>query len=60
MDRYQKGKCKEKYDNTKLQIILIGICFGMMYLHKNHILHGNLRPENIYIDDNFQPVISDF
>lgn len=32
----------------------------MMYLHENHILHGNLRPENIYIDDNFQPVISDF
>lgn len=60
IDHYQQGKCKEKYDNTKLQIILIGICFGMMYLHENHILHGNLRPENIYIDDNFQPIISDF
>ena len=60
IEQEKQGKCPEKYNNTKRQIILIGICFGMMYIHKNHILHGNLQADNIYIDDNFQPIISNY
>lgn len=48
------------FDNTKRQIILVGIARGMMILHKRHILHRDLKPENILLDDNFHPKITNF
>ena len=48
------------YDNTKRQIILVGITRGMMILHKNQIIHRDLKPENILIDKNYYPKITDF
>lgn len=35
--------------------ILIGIAFGMTYLHKLKIVHRDLKPGNILLDDNFRP-----
>lgn len=46
--------------NTTLQKILIGIACGMMFLHRHHIVHGNLKPENILLDENYKPLITDF
>ena len=46
------------YDNTTKQIILCGIAHGMMILHSRHVIH--LKPENILLDSNFHPFISDF
>ena len=42
------------------QKILIGISRGMMYLHKHHIMHRDLKHENIILDENFNPLITDF
>ena len=47
-------------DNTNLQIILIGIAYGMKYLHENHIIHRDLSSKNILLDENLYPYISDF
>lgn len=33
----EKCNCSNDYDNTKRQIILIGIARGMMIFHKLHI-----------------------
>lgn len=46
--------------NTALQKILIGISCGMMFLHRHRIIHGNLKPENIFLYENNQPLITDF
>ncbi|XP_043702820.1 rust resistance kinase Lr10-like [Telopea speciosissima] len=47
----------------KLQDIAIGIARGIEYLHQGceqRILHFDIKPHNILLDDNFNPKISDF
>lgn len=56
----EKCLCPISYDNTKRQIILIGIARGMMILHQNHIIQRDLKPENILLDINYHPRITDF
>ena len=50
----------ENYDNTARQIILIGISSGMRYLHHHDIMHCDLKPNNVLLDDNYYPHIIDF
>ncbi|KAI3865086.1 hypothetical protein MKX03_015633 [Papaver bracteatum] len=48
---------------AKLQDIAIGITRGMEYLHQGcdqRILHFDIKPQNILLDHNFTPKISDF
>ena len=43
--------------------IIKGICQGLLYLHKGSdrpIVHLNLQPANILLDDNMVPKIADF
>jgi len=40
--------------------IIKGICEGLHYLHEVHILHLDLKPANILLDDNMVPKIADF
>lgn len=56
----QHGTFNSLYDNTMRQIILIGIARGMMYLHQHRILHRDLKPGNVLLDDDFNPHITDF
>ncbi|KAI3933008.1 hypothetical protein MKW98_029241 [Papaver atlanticum] len=47
----------------KLKEIAIGIARGMEYLHQGcdqRILHFDIKPQNILLDHNFTPKISDF
>ncbi|QCD99826.1 serine/threonine-protein kinase PBS1 [Vigna unguiculata] len=47
----------------KLQHISLGIAKGIEYLHQgcNHpIIHFDINPHNVLLDDNFTPKISDF
>ncbi|KAG7955159.1 hypothetical protein I3843_11G056700 [Carya illinoinensis] len=47
----------------KLQDIAIGIAKGIEYLHQGcdqQILHFDIKPHNILLDQNFNPKISDF
>ncbi|CAM0948548.1 unnamed protein product [Alopecurus aequalis] len=45
---------------SKRYKIIIGICDGLYYLHDKNILHLDLKPGNILIDDSMIPKIADF
>ncbi|CAL4981721.1 unnamed protein product [Urochloa decumbens] len=46
--------------HTRYEII-VGICKGLFYLHKEkHIVHMDLKPANILLDDDMVPKITDF
>ncbi|XP_014521803.1 rust resistance kinase Lr10-like [Vigna radiata var. radiata] len=47
----------------KMQHIALGIAKGIEYLHQgcnNPIVHFDINPRNVLLDDNFTPKISDF
>ncbi|EIM89601.1 kinase-like protein, partial [Stereum hirsutum FP-91666 SS1] len=40
--------------------LLSGIVSGMIYLHGNSIVHGDLKGVNVLVDDNHQAILADF
>ena len=54
-----KGQ-QEHFDDTQKFIIILGVAFGMNYLHSKDIVHRDLKPLNILLDSNFYPRICDF
>lgn len=65
LDKYiysQEGK-PETLTWEKMQDIALGIARGIEYLHQGcdmQILHFDIKPHNILLDDNFNPKVSDF
>jgi serine/threonine protein kinase len=46
-------------DETEKAIIACGIVLGMKYIHSRGLVHGDLKPENIMIDERGRPQIGD-
>ena len=56
-------KMKQKKSITIKRIIAIGIAKGIEYLHQGcdqRILHFDIKPQNILLDNEFNPKIADF
>lgn len=49
-----------EWSPTKKYICILGIANAMKYLHQHGILHRDLKPQNILMDENFHPKICDF
>jgi serine/threonine protein kinase len=55
-----KGSLPSGFDSTNQFIIIYGVSVGMMLLHSHNLLHHDLKPFNIFLDDDFEPKISGF
>lgn len=47
-------------DDVYLASIIYEISHAMMILHSNHLIHRNLKPENIFVDSNKHAKLTDF
>ncbi|XP_077218939.1 rust resistance kinase Lr10-like [Tasmannia lanceolata] len=59
----EKGRTLQPLGWEKLYQIALGIARGLDYLHRGcsaHILHLDIKPHNILLDQDFSPKISDF
>lgn len=59
-EKVENHNIPSNYTKTTRQIIIIGICHGMKYLHENNIFHCNLTPSNILLDCDYHPYLTDF
>ena len=62
LDKYTRSNPKDGIVLSPNQkaIIAIGIAYGMTFLHKNGIIHRDLKTANIFLDSNMWPKIADF
>ncbi|KAH0787036.1 hypothetical protein GPJ56_009034 [Histomonas meleagridis] len=58
--RRERTTHDERWDNTSKLIIIYGIAKAMSLLHHNQIIHKDLKPDNILLDEKLYPYISDF
>lgn len=56
----QAGEADPLWDDTHKLIISYGIAQAMRYLHSLTLLHRDLKCENVLLDDNLYPYVTDF
>lgn len=56
---YQSRIIRRKGDALRFKIVL-GLAEGLQYLHAHHVIHRDIKPANILLDDNFEPMLTDF
>lgn len=64
MDLYS-GANYSQYAGTKMPVeraaaLLIPVADALTYAHQYGVIHGNLKPSNILINNNQEPVLTDF
>jgi serine/threonine protein kinase len=46
--------------STQRFIMIYGICAGILILHSRNIIHFNLHPSNVLVNESMEPKLSDF
>jgi len=63
LDKFISEKTSVILDLTALYGIALGVARGLEYLHygcKTRIVHFDIKPQNVLLDDNLSPKVSDF
>lgn len=56
---YNSRIVRRKGDPLRFKIVL-GLAEGLKYLHSYHVIHRDIKPANILLDNNFEPMLTDF
>lgn len=49
-----------KYKYVEYNRVLVQICYGVHLLNNSYIVHGNLKPSNVLISDDYHITLSDY
>ncbi|KAJ4909883.1 putative receptor-like protein kinase [Raphanus sativus] len=63
LDKFISNNISLNLDFTALHEIALGVARGIEYLHfgcKTRIVHFDIKPQNVLLDENFLPKVSDF
>jgi serine/threonine protein kinase len=55
-----RGCAPSEWGSTKRAICAFGIAVGMGFMHEKNVIHRDLKVENVMLDENFYPRITDF
>lgn len=58
-DQHKADNCRQLTPTIKSKIVY-GVASAMSYLHSSDLLHRDLKPLNILLDKDYNPVICDF
>lgn len=59
-DKYKDNGRKRRLPEAKVREIAIDLMSALFYLHQNRILHRDIKPQNILIDDRGRAKLCDF
>lgn len=60
LSKEREEKIDENWNETSKLILIYGVACGMSYLHSHNILHRDLTPESVFLDDKMNPKIGNF
>ncbi|OHT05790.1 hypothetical protein TRFO_26388 [Tritrichomonas foetus] len=59
-ERKNDSSITKYWDLTQKLSVILGVAAGMQYLHHVNVIHRDLKPGNILLNEYFEPTIGDF
>jgi serine/threonine protein kinase len=60
LDQFYRGDAPAQWDATARSKAVVGVAAGMAFMHSVGILHGDLSPKTIMLDERYEIRIADF